>query len=144
MNTSDKNQTLLEKEVTALRAEIDRLKAEDQTISIEHRALQLQTVADISRATSSILNLGELLSTTVEVIRNRFKLSYAAIFLIDETKKFALLRAGTGETGKKMLAAGYKFDIEDSSLISRCIADCQAHIAFYRQRRREKRQPFAL
>ena len=131
MNTSDKNQTLLEKEVAALRAEIDRLKAEDQTISIEHRALQLQTVADISRATSSILNLGELLSTTVEVIRNRFKLSHAAIFLIDETKKFALLRAGTGETGKKMLAAGYKFDIEDSSLISRCIADCQAHIAFY-------------
>jgi PAS domain S-box-containing protein len=131
MNTSDKNQALLQKEVATLRAEIDRLKAVDQSVSTEHRALQLQTVADISRATSSILNLSELLSTTVDVIRNRFKLSHVAIFLIDETKKYALLRASTGETGRKMLSSGYKFDIEDSSLISRCISDCQAHIAFY-------------
>ena len=120
-----------EKEVKTLRAEIAGLKAQCQGTGVEHRALQLQTVADISRATSSILNLGELLSTTVEVIRERFGLSHVAIFLIDETKKYALLRAGTGEKGRKMLESGYKFDIADSSLISRCIADCQAHIAFY-------------
>jgi PAS domain S-box len=131
MNTPDPKKESPETEIKTLRAEIAQLKTQCQNIGVEHRALQLQTVADISRATSSILNLGELLSTTVEVIRERFGLSHVAIFLIDETKKYALLRAGTGETGKKMLAAGYKFDIEDSSLISRCIADCQAHIAFY-------------
>ena len=131
MNTLDPKKDLLEKEIKTLKAEIAQLKSQCQSSAVEHRALQLQTVADISRATSSILNLGELLSTTVEVIRERFKLSHVAIFLIDETKKYALLRASTGETGKKMLASGYKFDIEDSSLISRCIADCQAHIAFY-------------
>jgi PAS domain S-box-containing protein len=30
-----------------------------------------------------------------------------------------------------MLASNYRFDIEDSSLISRCLNDCQANIAFY-------------
>ena len=131
MNTLDPKKDAVEKEIKNLRAEIAQLKTLCQSSAVEHRALQLQTVADIARATSSILNLGELLSTTVEVIRERFGLSHVAIFLIDETKKYALLRAGTGETGRKMLASGYKFDIEDSSLISRCIADCQAHIAFY-------------
>jgi PAS domain S-box-containing protein len=99
--------------------------------SMEHRALQLQTVADISRATSSILYLGELLSTTVQVIRDRFNLCHVAIFLLDQTKRYALLKAGTGDIGKRMLESNYRFDIEDSSLISRCLNDCQAHIAFY-------------
>jgi PAS domain S-box-containing protein len=93
--------------------------------------LQLQTVADISRATSSILHLHELLSTTVDVIRDRFNLCHVAIFLLDQTKRYALLKAGTGEIGRSMLESNYKFDIEDSSLISRCLTDCQAHIAFY-------------
>jgi PAS domain S-box-containing protein len=101
---------------------------------MEHRALQLQTVADISRATSSILHLSELLFTAVDVIRERFELCHVAIFLLDQTKRFALLKAGTGDIGRKMLESNYKFDIEDSSLISRCLADCQAHIAFYEGR----------
>jgi PAS domain S-box-containing protein len=99
--------------------------------SPEHRALQLETVADISRATSSILHLSELLSTAVDVIRDRFSLGHVAIFLLDQTKRYALLKAGTGEIGKSMLESNYKFDIEDSSLISRCLTDTQAHIAFY-------------
>lgn len=131
MSTSDPKKEPPEIEIKTLRDEIAQLKSQYQNTGLEHRALQLQTVADISRATSSILNLSELLSTTVEVIRERFELSHVAIFLIDETKKYALLRAGTGQTGKKMLAEGYKFDIKDSSLISRCIADRQPHIAFY-------------
>ena len=107
------------------------LKPLSQSTRAERRALQLQTVADISRATSSILHLSELLSTAVEVIRDRLELCHAAIFLLDETKKIAQIKAGTGEPGKKMLESNYAFDIEDSSLISRCLSDCQAHIAFY-------------
>ncbi len=108
-----------------------RQNGEARYSDVEHRALKLQTIADISRATSSILNLSELLSTTVDVIRERFNLCHVAIFLLDETKRYALLKAGTGESGRKMLESNYKFDIEDSSLISRCVAECQAHIAFY-------------
>ena len=114
----------------SLQSGID-LKPLSQSTRAERRALQLQTVADISRATSSILHLSELLSTAVEVIRDRLELCHAAIFLLDETKKIAQIKAGTGEPGKKMLESNYAFDIEDSSLISRCLSDCQAHIAFY-------------
>ncbi len=109
---------------------------QSQSSSPEHRALQLETVADISRATSSILHLSELLSTAVDVIRDRFTLCHVAIFLLDQTKRYALLKAGTGDIGRSMLESNYKFDIEDSSLISRCLTDCQAHIAFYEGKER--------
>ncbi|HEX7509938.1 MAG TPA: GAF domain-containing protein, partial [Chitinivibrionales bacterium] len=131
MNTNENPCEDASGRIEALEAEIAQLKSQSPDIGVEHRALQLQTVADISRATSSILQLDELLPTAVEVIKERFSLCHAAIFLLDTSKKNALLKAGTGETGKSMLASGYSFDIEDSSLISRCLADCQAHIAFY-------------
>ncbi|HAJ79909.1 MAG TPA: hypothetical protein DCO75_09065, partial [Fibrobacteres bacterium] len=130
-NNDDNQVEKLETRIEMLQNEITELKVQSGSAGIEHRALQLQTVADIARATSSILHLNELLSTTVEVIIERFKLCYAAIFLLDETKRFAQLKAGTGDYGKKMLESNYNFDIEDISLISRCLSDGQAHIAFY-------------
>ena len=69
---------------------------EQLLVDLEHRALQLQTAAEISHAASSILDLNELLSQTVELIRDRFKLYYTGLFLIDETGQWLVLHAGTG------------------------------------------------
>jgi len=102
----------------------------------ERRSTQLQTAAEVSRATSSILDLDELLSQTVELIRDRFGLYYAGLFLVDQTGewtgelgKWAVLRAGTGEAGQKMLAAGHKLEVGGSSMVGWCIANRQARIA---------------
>ena len=105
-------------------AERERLLAEQA-----RRALQLQTAAEVSRAASSILSLDELLPQAVELVRDRFNLYYVGLFLTDETGRWAVLRAATGEAGKKMLGAGHRLQVGSSSMIGWCVANAQARIA---------------
>jgi PAS domain S-box-containing protein len=98
--------------------EQERLSRESQ-----RRALQLQTAADVSRAASSILKLEELLPQAVDLIKERFNLYYAGIFLVDESEQWAILRAGTGEAGQAMLDRGHKLAVGPGSMIGRCVAE---------------------
>ncbi|MCX7681903.1 MAG: substrate-binding domain-containing protein, partial [Anaerolineae bacterium] len=100
------------------------------------RALKLQTAAEVSRAASSILDPEILALQVVELVRERFDLYYAGLFLVDQTgewtgepNKWAVLRAGTGEAGRLMLQQGHKLEIGGSSMIGWCIANKQARIA---------------
>jgi len=93
------------------------------------RAAQLATAAEVSSAASSILSLDELLPQTAELIRQRFDLYYVGIFLLDETGRWAVLRAGTGEAGRQMLAAGHKLEVGGKSMIGWCTANARARIA---------------
>ncbi len=104
--------------------ERERLLAEQQK-----RALQLQTAAEVSRAAASILEPDVLIDTGAELVRERFGLYYVGIFLLDETGEWAVLRAGTGEAGRAMIAAGHKLRVGGSSMIGWCIANRQARIA---------------
>ena len=96
---------------------------------LERRSTALQTAAEVSRAGSSILNLDELLPQTVELIRDHFDLYYVGLFLVDEAEHNVVLKAGTGEAGRKMLAAGHKFEVDGTSMVSWCVANRQARIA---------------
>ena len=93
------------------------------------RTIQLQTAAEVSRAASSILDLNKLLHTAVELIRNHFDYYYVGIFLVEESKEWAILSAATGEMGKHMLATGHRLRAEDTSMIGWCITHGQARIA---------------
>ena len=105
-------------------AELERLLADQQK-----RTLQLQTAAEVSRAASSILNVDELLPQAADLILARFDLYYVGIFLIDEARQWAVLRAGTGSAGAEMLSAGHRLRIGGTSMISRCITQQEAQIA---------------
>ncbi|MBN1922676.1 MAG: GAF domain-containing protein [Anaerolineae bacterium] len=98
--------------------------------TLEHRTQQLQTAADISRATSSMLQLEELLPRTVELIREQFGVYYVGVFLIDDTGKWAVLRAGTGTAGEQMLQAEHRLQIGGNSMVGAAMQDREARIAF--------------
>jgi signal transduction histidine kinase len=51
------------------------------------------------------------------------------MFLVEESKEWANLRAATGEMGRQMLMTGHRLRIEDSSMIGWCIRNQQARIA---------------
>lgn len=93
------------------------------------RTVQLQTAADVARAATSILDINELLPMVVELIRDHFEYYYVGMFLIEETNEWAVLRAATGETGRKMIELGHRLKLEDSSMIGWCITHRQARIA---------------
>jgi GAF domain-containing protein len=109
-------------------AEQERIRAALQR-ALSHYTLQLQAAAEVSHAATSILDLNELLTTCVEIIRERFDLYYAGLFLVDESGEWAILHAGTGEAGREMLRRGYKLKVGGESTVGSCIAHGQARTA---------------
>lgn len=93
------------------------------------RNIQLQTAAEVSRAASSILDLNRLLPAVVNLICSHFDYYYVGIFLVDESKQWAILSAASGEIGEQMLKSGHRLKVEDSSMIGWCVRNRQARIA---------------
>jgi GAF domain-containing protein/HAMP domain-containing protein len=104
-------------------------KLEVTTYQAQHRAMQLETAADVSRAATSVLDPDELMRQAVDLIRDRFDLYYAGLFLLNESGHWAVLRAGTGEPGRQMLKAGHKLEVGGRSMVGWCTANAQARIA---------------
>lgn len=102
--------------------------------SLEHRVMDrtrnLQTAAEVSRATTSVLDPDELLRQVVDVVRERFGLYYVGLFLLDDKRRYAILQAGTGQAGQEMLAQGHRREVGDESMVGRCVSRGEAQIAF--------------
>ncbi len=81
------------------------------------RALQLQTAAEIARDISGSLDVGELLAKAIALIRERFNFYHAAIFLIDPSGNFAVIREATGEAGAQMKRASHKLKVGSKSIV---------------------------
>jgi signal transduction histidine kinase len=127
----------MEKESIDERTEIKQLLA-----ALERRNTHLQTAAEVSRATSGLLDPDELIRRVVDLVHDRFELYYTGLFLVDQTGewgcdqngqpepgRWAVLRAGTGEAGHKMLEKRHKLEVGDTSMIGWCIAHKQARVA---------------
>jgi DNA-binding LacI/PurR family transcriptional regulator/GAF domain-containing protein len=96
---------------------------------MEKRALWLQTATEVSRAVSGVLDPDQVLQQVVDMVRERFELYYTGLFLLDETGKWAVLRAGTGEAGKKMLGESHRLEVGGQSMVGQCVANKEASIA---------------
>jgi signal transduction histidine kinase len=110
--------------------------------SLEHHSIQLQTAAEVSRAASGLLDPDELMRRVVDLVHERFDLYYAGLFLVDQTgewgqnpegepepERWAVLKAGSGDAGRKMVEQHHKLEIADTSMIGWCIAHLQPRIA---------------
>jgi len=115
------------KDITSLKQVED--EQSDLVNGLTKRTIQLQTAADVARAATSILDINDLLPNVVELIREHFEYYYVGMFLIDEDKEWAVLRAATGNMGIQMIKAGHRLRLEDSSMIGWCITHKQARIA---------------
>jgi GAF domain-containing protein len=90
---------------------------------------QLQAAAEVAAATTSILELDDLLERAVNLIRERFILYYTGIFLINEETNMAVLQAGTGEAGRKQLERSHQLPVGSRSLIGGATGDGQPRIS---------------
>jgi len=81
------------------------------------RANQLQTAAEIARATSSTLALDTLLQRAVNQLRERFDYYQATIFLLDDSGEYAVVSESTGAAGEEMKRRGHKLSVGSPSVI---------------------------
>ena len=88
-------------------------RVSQRTQELQQRALQLETSAEVSRGVSSILDIDELLSRVVDLIRTSFNYSHVSIFLLDESAHLLTLRASSGNAAQSQF---WTFDLESSNL----------------------------
>ncbi len=81
------------------------------------RAIQLESAAEIARDISGSLQLDELLSNAVTMIRERFNFYHASIFLIDPLGEYAVIREATGEAGAQLKRNGHKLGVGSKSIV---------------------------
>ncbi len=99
------------------------------TNDIQRHATLLKASARAAKNITTILDPYELLQRTVDIICDEFGFYYAGVFFLDDTKQYAVLKAGRGEAGKTMINAGHKLAVGGNSMIGASIANKQGRIA---------------
>ncbi|MEA5078673.1 MAG: GAF domain-containing protein [Anaerolineaceae bacterium] len=108
-----------QRQMNTLAVEQNELKGQmkQQTALLERRIGQLHTAAEITRATSSILDSQIMIRQVCESVKDQFSLYYVGVFLVDPMKEFAVLQYGTGEAGRRMLANRHRLAVGGYSMI---------------------------
>ena len=83
----------------------------------QQRAKELQTAAEIARDTTSTLSTDILLNRMVNLIRDRFDFYHVSIFLLDESKNFAVVRESTGDAGIALKERNHRLAVGSRSVI---------------------------
>lgn len=104
-------------------------RLQDRNALVDHRLNEIRTVAEINRSISGVFDLNILLQQVIDQILRGFDLYYTGIFLVEPTQRYAVLRAGTGEAGQKMIANHHRLAIDTNSMIGWAVSMKQPRIA---------------
>ena len=106
---------------------------------IRRRSIQLETAAEVSRVASTLLDTTELFPKVVDLIKDGFNLQFCGLYLSDtdgrmtgEAAKWAVLQAGTGESGRIMLERNHKLEIGSNTMVGKAIATGEASVTLDR------------
>jgi GAF domain-containing protein len=116
------------RELQKIRASLEQRVAE-RTANLERRTAQLHAATEVGRGVTTVLEVDRLIQQVVDLIREQFDLHYVGLFLVDETSQWAILRAGTGEVGRALLARNHRLPINSNSIICQCIVNSQARVS---------------
>jgi len=128
LNVLAQNLNSIAGQLDELTANLDRQVAE-RTTDLETRTRRIQTAADIASQIAAPHHLNDLLNTAVGLIRERFDYYHVGIFLVDDQKEFAVLKAANGETGNLLVQSGHKLGIGQSGIVGMVTAQGEPRIA---------------
>jgi GAF domain-containing protein/HAMP domain-containing protein len=114
----------LEERVKARTQEI-----EEQNRALTHRARQIHTVSDVARQIVSSQELETFLTSITRLVSERFTFYHVGIFLLDESKEYAVLRAANSEGGQRMLARRHMLPVGKVGIVGHATGTGEATIA---------------
>jgi PAS domain S-box-containing protein len=85
----------------------------------ERLSTQLETVAQVSTAASTVLEVDALLQAVVDLTKASFHLYHAHIYLMDPHTRHLILRAGADQVGRLMTLEGRTIRLTDESIVAR-------------------------
>ena len=93
------------------------------------RARQFEAISQVVKAISSIQDLDTLMPRITQVISEQFNTYHTGIFLLDNEREFAVLRASNSMGGQKMLERGHKLQVGQTGIVGFVTATGRARIA---------------
>lgn len=129
-NYVTENQALVELQTTLENRVAERtLALEKANRNNERRARQFEAVAQVSAIISNIQDFETLIARITHVISEQFGHYHTGIFLLDENREFAILRAANSGGGQKMLARNHKLQIGQTGIVGYVTATGRPRIA---------------
>ncbi len=115
-------------ELTRFRDDLE-LRIQERTFSLEKRASQLQAVSSMARNITAIKDLDSLLPNTTRLVSDQFGFYHTGIFLLDDTREFAVLKAANSVGGTRMLAREHRLSMDSNSIVGYAASHGEPRIA---------------
>jgi signal transduction histidine kinase/HAMP domain-containing protein len=125
-NWSDEEMTLIQDVSDRLAIALDQFRAFDE---VDKRAAELETIARVSTATTTLTNVDELLQAVADLTKESFGFYHAHIYIYDPETGDITLAAGAGDVGRIMKEHGHKLHVDnETGLVARAIRNRDAVI----------------
>jgi len=93
------------------------LRLQEANRDLARRTAQLEAASEVARRAAEIRDVQALLDETVRLISQRFGFYHAGVFLVDEAREYAVLRAASSEGGQRMLARGHRLAVGEVGIV---------------------------
>jgi GAF domain-containing protein len=115
---------LRERDLAIIRQQQSALDRHSHSLEgqVDQRTRNILATAEIGRVVATARELDSMLKQVVDLITERFNYYYAQVFMVDEAGKQAVLKAGTGPAGEKLLAAGHRLPVGSQSIVGQATA----------------------
>jgi len=96
---------------------------------VDERTRQIRIAAEVAQSITALPNIDDLLNKTVELLVQQLKFYQANIFMIDQSGRYAGLRAAYGLAANDLLKRNYKLEVGSASIIGWVSLNNQARVA---------------
>ncbi len=100
----------------------------DRTRALQRRTRQLEIASRVAREAAEFHDLEHLLKAMARLISENFGFYHTGIFLLDEEKRYAVLRAASSEGGQQMLLRGHRLRVGEMSVVGDVIGQGKPRI----------------
>jgi len=104
-------------------------KASKKKKKSELKYRNIKVASEISKYASTILDADRLMVQTVNLIAQKLNFYFVGLYLIDKEGKYANLKAGSGNNGKKLMKSSKKVKIKGGSIVGWSIMNESAGIS---------------
>jgi GAF domain-containing protein/HAMP domain-containing protein len=90
---------------------------EESSQQLEKRSAQFETIAQLARTINSIQDPGTLLHKITQLVSVSFGFYHTGLFLLDESRQYAVLSAANSEGGQKMLDRKHRLGVGQTGIV---------------------------
>ena len=101
----------------------------ERTEQLRQHSEQSQVIAELTRILAGLRDLGQLLDAAVTLIAERLHYYDVAIFLLDDSEEWVILKAASSAGGKRMIKQGYKLQVGSPEAIGQAAATARPQVA---------------